>query len=668
MTDCSERFHELTHTQDIVLEEDLAGLQRMSDRSRIERYNELAATEEEFRWEFTRECADFLTSEETGRVRGRFKLARLLIAASFYEAGEVPKAMADDFSEAELQAVVDFDRYKQFDALSEDQIEEKIRRMEGEVYELVQEYTSTQIANMDRMLESSSVQQDVMERLLERYDDRREKIRRGFFVYVETQGLEGMVEAIEEAVEAVTDASEERERIREELRSELDALSEAIDDRFRHQQRQLESEFDALENQVDSQTVDPEQFRAEVASIKSQTEAIAETQAETVAELDEQIDRTVELEEQLETKITDLKEAQQRAQEAERDAARRDATELIETELTNLREERSELQTEIKQLRREREQIETAREKLEDRQETLDDRIEDVEVSVDTGESVPDGTDGASAVTATIARLLEMDYLGRFDITMSETDEIEMDDAVFEVPPNYWETNSQRRSSRTRMAQLLDDEETPNRYPTNGTSRYEITDSRYLGLSRDTRMVIEARVFSHLEAFATNGFDTRPADLDDLLSIVNEAVYEAETGEFTYLLGVASQTGWTDNVLDQIQDAEFARTRFSQHVSLCLIDLQDGSIVYDDSDPVAAENAALFEPPIDAERIEDCVQTIRSEYVEDIVPESVVLRDVVENHGYDSHIVKRAFNRLEHHGVGEQLFVDDIGLTLDVSG
>jgi predicted nuclease with TOPRIM domain len=591
-----------------------------------------------------------------------------MIAASFYADGEVPRSIEDEFIEAELQAVVDFDRYKQFDALSESQIEEKIRRMEGEVYELAKEYTSTQIANMDQMLENPDVQQDVMERLVERYDDRREKIRQGFFVYVEAHGIEHMVESIEEAVQAVTDASEERQQIREELRAELTELSETIDDRFRHQQRQLESEFDALETEVQSQTVDPDELKSDIESIKSRTESIAETQAETLSELDAQIDRTVKLEGRIKTKITDLKQAQQRAQESEREEARQEAVELIKNELTNLEDERSELRNEIKQLKREREQIETARDRLEDRQETLDSRIENVEVSIDSSSSDLDGLDGEATVTAPIARLLEMDYLGRFDITMSETTEIEMGDAVFEVPPNYWDDRGQRRNSRTRLAQLLEDDEDPNRYPVNGSSRYEITDSRYLGLSRDTEMIIEARVFGHLDAFAQNGFDARPADLDDLLSIVNEAVYEAETEEFTYLLGVASQTGWTERVLQQIQDDEFSRTRFSKYVSLCLIDLQDGAVVYDESDPVATENASLFEPPIDAERINDCVQTIRTEYVDDVVPESVVLRDVVEKHGYDSHIVKRAFNRLEHEGIGEQLFVDDVGLALELSG
>lgn len=666
MTDCAERFQELVHERDVILDEDIAALQKMSERSRIERYNNLKSDEEEFRWEFTKECRDFLTDGEEDRVRGEFRLARLLVAASFYADGDLPPAMADDFIESELQAVVDFERYKRFDALSKEQIEEKIHRMEGEVYQLVTEYTSTQIANIDNLLDNPEIQQDLIKRLIARYEDRREKIRQGFFVYVEAHGLEHMVESIEEAVEAVIDATDEREKIREELREELATLSDSIDEQFESQQRRLECEFDTLESKVEHRTVDPEEFRAEVDAVKSRTEKIAETQQETLSELDQQINHTVKLEGRIKAKINDLQQARQQAREAERKQAREEATALIENELANLRDERSELQSEIKQLRREREQIETARDRLEDRQETLESRVDEFETSVETDQ--PDGLEVDTAITATIARLLEMDYLGRFDITMSETDRIEMGDSVFEVPANYWDNRSERRSSRTRLGRLLDDEQDPNRYPTDGTARYEITDSRYLGLSRDTEMVIEARVFAHLDAFATNGFDARPAGLDDLLSVANEAVYEAESKEFIYLLGVASPTGWSDRVLERIQDDEFARTRFSEHVSVCLIDLQEGTVVYDESDPVAAENATLFEPPVDAERIEECMATIHNEYVTNISQNTVLLRDVAEEHGYDSHIVKRAFNRLEHEGVGDQFFVEDLGLTLEVEG
>ena len=649
MSDCGEWFEELTHEATVVLDEDLAALQRMPERTRIERYNDVKAGEEAFLWEFREECPDFLTDGERDRVRGEFRLARLLLAASFYADGSVPRALADDFVEAELQAVVDFDRYKQFDALTEDQIEARIRRMDGEVYELVEEYTSTQIANVDALVDDPDVQQDLIERLVERYDDRREKIRHGFFVYVETHGLEHMVEAIEEAVTAVNEAAAEREAVREELDAQLADVAETIDDRLDRQYREIESELTRLEGELASRTVDPETVRSELERVVGDR-LEGGTDGADGEDLDARIRRTSELEGRIEMRIDDLEGARASAVEEATAEMREEAVALVEAELDELRAQREELRREVSGLEREREQIEAARDEVE----------RSLGGGTDGGGA---GVDGEHAVTATMARVLELDYLGRFDISMRETGAVHTPEGAFEVPEGYWDGRSERRSERARLFSLLDGED-PEEYPTNAMARYEITSSRYLGLGSETEMVVEARVLSDLEAFARNGFDASPATLDDLLAVVNEVVYEAEGDDHAYLLGVASPTGWSDRVREQVEAEAFARSRFSKHVSVCLVDLQDGSLVYDDADPVASENADLFAPPVDAERVEECVETVRREYVDDVTTESVRLADVADAHGYRDHVVKRAFNRLEEAGAGEQLYVDELGLTL----
>jgi len=96
MTDCQDWLNELTYTSEQILNEDLAALKRMPDRSRIERYNEIKSNEEEFSWEFGKECSDFLTGNEEDRLRGELRLARLLLAASLYSEGELPKALEGD--------------------------------------------------------------------------------------------------------------------------------------------------------------------------------------------------------------------------------------------------------------------------------------------------------------------------------------------------------------------------------------------------------------------------------------------------------------------------------------------------------------------------------------------------------------------------------------------
>ena len=699
MTNCQEWFEELTHTADIILDEDLRALRRQSDRVRIERYNELKSNEDELLHEFDRECSAFLTSSERAHVRGNLRLAQLLIAASFYsEDGDLPRAMEGEFRESELQAVVDFDRYRQFDALSEEQIQRKIRRMEGEVYELVREYTSTQLNNLDDLLEAPDAQQDVMERLLDRYEERREKVRQGFFIYVETHGLEHMVERIEVAVEAVNESSARREEIAAELRSPGGAdgddgsgtgsdgtaaeptvdVKAAVRDR-----RQLEAKLDQLVGQVEGGSVNHETLQAELREVQKRAAELTEVHDSAARQVDERIEQTSELEEDIVDRIETLQDIVADTASDDGTDAEEKAAELVENELEKLHEQREEMRREMRRLEREREGIEAAREALEQRRETLDARVE-TEATARAEESAgaagtagaddqhaeqrPEaaGIDGSSAVTAEMARIFEMDYLGRFDISMHETPVVYTRDGEVDVPDGYWEGRSQRWDHTGELLGLLGDE-SPDRYPTAPASRYEVTNSELLGLGEQTEMVVEAAVQSNLHAYAQNGVDTQPAGMDAFLAAVNDVVDEAETGGYEYLLALASPTGWTDEVVQTVSGEEMSRARVSKHVGICLVDLQDGTLVYDDSDPLVRENAHLFELPIDEERVEDCVAELRQEYVDDLVTESVLLRDVVADHGYDTTVVKRAFNRLEAQGHGEQLYVDDLGLSLDVS-
>jgi hypothetical protein len=667
MSNCADRFRELTRPVDIALDDDLAALRRRSERSRIEQYNELKANEETFvRGSFRRDCPEFLTSTERGRIRGNFRLARLLVAASFHsEGGDVPAAMADDFVERELEAVVEFDRYRQFDALSKSQIEERIRRMDGEVYELVEEYISTQLTNLDELLEHPKVQQDLMERLVDRYDDRRERIRQGVSVYIEAYGLEHMVESIEEAVEAVNDASAQREQVSKELREEVEAAIREREGETLLTRQALESELQGLRQEL-SGGGEADQLRSELGQLQERIEELTAQQDSAETEMAARIERTAELEERLESKIEDLETARERAVADATEEAGQKAAALVENELDQLREQRDQLRTELDRLEREREEIAAARNSLDEKQSELDEQVSQVQQSLESDVMDEEGgIDGSNVVTASMAKVLEMDYLGRFDTSMWETDSIYMGHTSFGVPDSYWEERSERRTNRGYLLDILDDGD-PNSYPLNSAARYEITMPGTLGFGSTTEMVIEARVLSNLHAYADNGFDAQPADLDTLLAVVNDVVDEAEEGEYTYLVGLASPTGWSERVRNQIQNDDLSRARYSRHVSICLVNLQDGSLVYDESDEIVRENADLFAPPVDSERFQACLDTIREEYVQDIGTESVLLQDVVDQNGYPAQVVKRAFNRLEQEGIGEQLYLDDLGLSLTV--
>ena len=655
MTDCKRYLRDLTYTAQQVLDEDLAALERMPERARVERYNNIKANEQELIYEYGRECPDFLTESEHDRVRSDCRLARLLIAASFYTDDTVPQALEDDFIQAELQAVVDFDRYKQFDALDQDQIEERIRRMEGEVYELVQSYTSTQIGNMDRLIQNPDVQQDVIERLVERYEDRRERIRQGFFIYVETHGLEHMVEQIEAAVEAVADATATRKQVDDDVAAEIEQLSSTLDGDYAQQKDQVETQLREIEGALASQTDDPDQLREKLQSLD-------ELDSGPVAALTTGIERVQQLEQQLEDKMAALDDAREDAAQAEREIVREEASQIVDAELEQLTDQRDELRSEINRLQREREEIATARDRIKQRQAELKHRVENIETSVETDA----GIEGENVVTASTARLFEMDYIGRFDTSVREVDSITLPDEEFTVPADYWAGRSTHQSEEPRMVSLLDDHDGGDidTYPTNQASRYQVTTSAYMGLSDELRMVIQAAVYSDLEAYAVNGFDATPASLDGLLRIVNNIIEEANQRSVHYLLGIASPTGWTERVTEQVEDPEFARTQYSRHVSVCLVDLRDGSVIYDASDSLLADNISLFERAVAAERLDECVSVVRGEYLDALGRDTVLLEELVSEHAFKGHVVKQAFDRIESNGDGEQLYLEEDGLAM----
>ena len=74
--------------------------------------------------------------------------------------------------------------------------------------------------------------------------------------------------------------------------------------------------------------------------------------------------------------------------------------------------------------------------------------------------------------------------------------------------------------------------------------------------------------------------------------------------------------------------------------------------------------SGLFEPWIDAERTTEWVTVIRESYFGSPSTDHVTLLELTREHGFETSVVRRAFDELESAGIGEQLYVDDIGLAL----
>jgi hypothetical protein len=78
------------------------------------------------------------------------------------------------------------------------------------------------------------------------------------------------------------------------------------------------------------------------------------------------------------------------------------------------------------------------------------------------------------------------------------------------------------------------------------------------------------------------------------------------------------------------------------------------------------DNGWLLSLDLLGEQVPKCVTTIETEYIEEPQCERVLLQELVQEHGFDSHVVKLAFNRLEERGIGTQIETDH-GLLLGFS-
>lgn len=648
--DCIQRLRKLKHPANRTLNDsDVASISRETDQRRIDRYNRIKRNEQTLLGEFARDCPTALTDKELRDLRAEFRLARLLLVASFRYEGSVPQPLADDFSDKAVETAIEFERYKKFDIKEKEEIANEIRRMDGEMYELVREYIESDLSDLDQLQESPEVQRDVMSKLQERYEDRLENLRHGLFKYVEMRGLPGVVSAVEDALGTVDEAREARTAAEEELHDRLDHLEQTVETGFRRQRQTVERQLDDVEAALADTEPDLTEIRQRLRSLDQPDDEYERA----LSQLQETVTETKSLQSDLETKLEELDEARERSTDTDAAVAEK-VSAVVDEELSALRERRAAVAEEVDRLETERERLTAASDRLDERREGLLERVEQWE----TDEETAAGVDGTTAVTPTIARLYELDYVGGFEQSVHDAATIRLADESFEVPEEYWTDRSQRRNERPRLRGFLDDDQSAEQFPLNLSVQFEVTNSGFLGVGGETELVIEATVLSDLEAHAEHGFDAGPATLEDLLTYVDRVVQQAESTETDTLVGLASPTGWSEAVRSQVLDGDVARTRFSRRLSLVLVDLRDGELVYDTTDPVADENAHLFALPDDDGRLTDCLSFLREQLGGVGFDDGLMLSEVTAKTGYEAHVVKRAFDRLVEQDGYDLQYVD----------
>ncbi len=178
-----ERLKRILKPVEIVLREDLEALRRMySVEERIKLWNDIASSYKEY----VEELSTIVDEELDKHVKGKFRMAQLLLAASFKLNNEDVEEAIKLFSEREYEILMDFESMKVIDELSVDDIVEAMDSID-DVRRVIEKYFKMKYNVLEE--EWGSVLGDLIYGFQQRYMRRRRKIEEAFIKYLRKKGF-----------------------------------------------------------------------------------------------------------------------------------------------------------------------------------------------------------------------------------------------------------------------------------------------------------------------------------------------------------------------------------------------------------------------------------------------------------------------------------------------
>ena len=615
-----------TRVVEMVLREDLESLSRtFSEEERVELWNEIRSA-----WKkYLMECSPSIPKDMDKIIRGKFRFAQLLLAATFKFNNEGYENITRMFREEEYEILRDFEEYKIFDNLSVDDIVEFIRRREGKVYELVKKYYEKQYNMLDRSW--GNLIGDLAYVFNIRYKDRRKKIEDAVIEYVRRHGLTTTVSEIEDAIRKILEAGELRRKIEEEVRKNTEAELKFLEAKLRF----LEEERDRLSEKL--------RKIEELYVMESLSRAELEDELEKLRHEKEELLRSHKaLEEKLRVAEEELVKAKRELQAKEEELARltqeystnRGIVEALQAEVEALRNTIKELSSKAEEYRRLLDRISAEKEKIES-------RLLEVEAAL-RGESE------GHLVTSEEARGFEELLIRRI---------------AFKVGGKGATIYDPLKGTRRRIDKwdeiLYYDLAGP--HAKQGLPRGKgvmFVKKRGLVLKKKD-LVVEAVTLVHHEAYEEKGWDTRPVSLAEVLDLLSSRIDEAEKGNYYHLLIISSPTGFTKKALEYIGGKEFHRNFVARHVTVYLVDPLTGAITRNPADKAAEENEELARLELPEERVKKVVDYLLSrEAYSRAVQTSpatpfIRLDQIIDATREEPEIIRYALSRLEEQGYGK---------------
>ncbi|MBE0516648.1 MAG: hypothetical protein IBX41_04550 [Methanophagales archaeon] len=273
-------------------------------------------------------------------------------------------------------------------------------------------------------------------------------------------------------------------------------------------------------------------------------------------------------------------------------------------------------------------------------------------------------------VTRDVAKIQELNYIGRFDIKMNELpkmiyDPIERKER--KINRWRWRYHCKFDDADEIVKRLkINYDEVTGMLPLNLRSRYAVAEKRYKLFGwNETKVIIEAAVLGHLLDYGENGFDTRSVTLSELLSVLTRYIGSAEYGNYFHVLGITSVTGFDRKVLEHVNSGEFHKNFVSRYVSLCLVDLETGEVFYNESDERIKAYIDLFKPVFDEEKVRAIKEYVLERLgLKNFAVLDRVVEEATEGGEEGKRLAKKVFYDLEKEGMGEVRYDKEFGIVI----
>lgn len=495
------------------------------------------------------------------------------------------------------------------------------------------------------------------EQTVERNRDREENIRNE---YATVSDLDSLRDRVQQLGALISEGDVDTETIQaleseiSDLWDNVEATSSEIDHlRVAHNDlgKSIRQDLQELEESIETDPSDPG-LADRIDTLEKQLQRLRNDTADALRNTDDALSETENQVEELEGVIDDL---QSEIDDLQDDIRRADGDD-VEALLEEL-DERRELLTQVEERVS---QLESDHAALEARLGVTGIDPSDLEQLADLTEAKFDVL-GRSALTRFEESIKDSASLGLYNPKTNQQ---------VDVPESYdWDDY---RAVGNRIFDSLDESVDGQTSIVNRYHEFEFTNPSGL-IGRSTEIVFEAVVYGRRSWFESTDQDVPvPLTTEALVEFLEEAGGEggyftrAENATYPRILCVVSPTG-VSGTLRELLTTDKRWSRIHPNLRLCVADLQNDELVYDDRVNGIDRNRRLFEHYTGEDYHADCVD-ILEELERTPHEETIRLTTLVEEHDIPPAIALQTLREFDAAGRGELYDLDSLGVEFSFDG